>query len=140
MCSRQAGTRGNRSLGRCENIESKGFRRRKNLTVLQSSQSSVARGLAIMPGQIGAEPLIDALVEQNAHLRAGEQKVLGFYECGERRFARDGGKTLQKVFECFATLQVVEQSLDRYSGSTKNRGACKDIRILDDYAHTRILP
>ena len=55
-----------------------------------------------------SESLIDTFVDQNAHLGAGEQKALRFFERGDGRFARDGGKALQEVFECFAALQIVE--------------------------------
>ena len=61
-----------------------------------------------MAGKIVPEPLIDAFVDQNAHLGTGEQKALRLVEGGERGFARHGRKALQEVLECFAALQIVE--------------------------------
>ena len=40
------------------------------------------------------ESLIDAFVEQDAHLGASEQQVFGLFERGEGRFTRNGRKTL----------------------------------------------
>jgi hypothetical protein len=37
--------------------------------------------------------------------------VFCFFESSDGRFTRDGRKSLQKVFECFSALQVVEQRL-----------------------------
>ena len=65
-----------------------------------------------MTGQRVPESLIDTLVDQDAHLGTCEQEVFCFFERSDGRFTRDGGKTLQKVFECFSAFQVVEQRLD----------------------------
>jgi len=93
-----------------------------------------------MAGQIVPESLIDTFVDQNAHLGTGEQTALRFFERGDGRFARDRGKTLQEIFECFAAFQVVEQSLDRHSRPAKDRSSSEDIRILDDHIHDEIVP
>jgi hypothetical protein len=93
-----------------------------------------------MAGQIVPESFVDTFVDQNTHLRTGEQKALRFFEGSDRRFARDGGKALQEVFECFAALQVVKQSLDRHSRPAKDRSSSEDIVILDDDIHDRIVP
>lgn len=61
-----------------------------------------------MAWQIVPESLIDTFVDQNAHLRAGEQKALRFFEGGDRQFACDSGKTFQELFERFAAFEVVE--------------------------------
>lgn len=61
-----------------------------------------------MTAQIASESLIDTFVDQNTHLRAGEQKVLRLFESGDCRFTGDGGKALQEVFECLSAFQVVE--------------------------------
>ena len=54
-------------------------------------------------------------------------------------FARDRRKTLQKILEGLATFKVVEQRLDRYPRTSKDRRTTKSIRVFDDYSHTRIL-
>jgi hypothetical protein len=87
-----------------ENIKSRGFRRCKKLAILASRQPRVTRSLALMAGQIVPESLIDTFVDQNAHLGTGEQTALRFFERGDGRFARDGRKALQEIFECFATF------------------------------------
>jgi hypothetical protein len=48
------------------------------------------------------------VVDQSTHLEAGQQKVLRFFERGDRRFARDAGKTLQELFERLAAFRVVK--------------------------------
>ncbi len=95
-----------------ENVEFACFRSGKKVTILESGQSSVTGCLAIMTGQRVPESLIDTLVDQDAHLGTCEQEVFCFFERSDGRFTRDGGKTLQKVFECFSAFQVVEQRLD----------------------------
>src|SRR5216684_4814469 len=95
--------------------------------------------LAIVTGQRVPESLIDALVDQNAHLRACEQEVFCFFKGSNGRFTRDGGKSLQKVFECFSALEVVEQRLNRHSGSAKHRTSPKNVRVFDDDSHEVIV-
>jgi hypothetical protein len=66
--------------------------------------------------------------------------VLCFFECSDGRITRDGGKTLQKVFERFSPFQVVEQGLDRHSRSAKHRSSAKNIPIFDYDFHHMIVP
>jgi hypothetical protein len=72
----------------------------------------VASCLAIVSGQRVTKSRMDAFVNQNAHLGA-----------------RDGRKSLRKVFPCFSALEVVEERLDgdtgsaEHTSSTKNRGS-----------------
>jgi len=63
--------------------------------------------------------------------------VFCFFERGDGRFTGDGGKSFQKVFECFSALQVVEERLDRDAGSAKHRSSAKNIGIFDDDTHSR---
>ncbi len=95
--------------------------------------------LAIVTGQRVPESLIDTLVDQNAHLGTCEQKVFCFFESSDGRFTRDGGKSLQKVFECFSALEVIEKRLDGHSRSAKDGSSAENIRIFDDYAHKGIV-
>jgi hypothetical protein len=77
-------------------------------------------------GQPVPEPLINALVDQNKHLKTCEQEVLWFFESSDGRFARDGRKSLQKVFECFSALEIVKERLDGHSGSAKHGSSTKN--------------
>jgi len=79
-----------------ENIEFGDLRGGKKIAVLKSGESSITSGLALMTGEGVAETLIDAFVNENAHLGTREQQVFRFFEGGEGRFARDGGEALQK--------------------------------------------
>src|SRR5216684_7768176 len=87
--------------------------------------------LAIVTGQRVPESLIDALVDQNAHLRACEQEVFCFFKGSNGHFTRDGGESLQKVFECFSAFEVVEERLDGHARSAKHRSSAENVRIFD---------
>jgi len=65
--------------------------------------------------------------------------VFCFFESGYGHFTRDGRKSLQKAFECFSALQVVEHRLDGHSGSAKHRSSGKNVRVFDDYSHEMIV-
>jgi hypothetical protein len=60
--------------------------------------------------------------------------MLGLFERSERRFPRDRGKSLQKIFQSFPTFEVIEQVLDRYSCSPKHGNSTQDPGVFDDYA------
>lgn len=123
-----------------ENVESSIFRRDKKVAIVQSGEPCVPRSLAIVPRQMLPQSFIDAFVDQNAHLGAGEQKVFRFFKGGQRRLARDGGEALQKIFNGFATFQVIEESLDRHSCSAEDWSSPEDIFVLDDDVHDWIVP
>ena len=80
-----------------------------------------------------------SLIDQKAHLETCEQEVFCFFESGDGGFTRDGGKSLQKVFERFSALQVVEQRLEGHSRSAKHRSSAKNIGIFDDHSHATIV-
>src|SRR5260370_4583903 len=88
-----------------------------------------------LAGQRIPESLIHTFVDQNAHLGTREQEVFCFFECSDRRFTRDGGKSLQRVFESFSVLQVVEEGLDGHAGSAKHGSTAKNIAAFDDDSH-----
>ena len=77
-----------------ENIKFGCFCRREKLTIFQSSKTGVTSSLAIVSEERVPESLINAFVEQDAHLGASEQEVFGLFERGEGHFTRDGRKTL----------------------------------------------
>src|SRR5260370_67217 len=122
-----------------EDIEFACFRSGKKVAVLQSRESSVTGRLAMVTGQRVAESLIDTLVDQNAHLGTREQKLFCFFESSDGHLPRDGRKALQKVFERFSALQIVEQRLDRHACSAKHRSSAKNVRIFDNHSHEMIV-
>src|SRR6202162_1292375 len=44
-----------------------------------------------------------------------------------------GGKIIQKIVEGLSTLEIVQQSLKRHTGSAENRSAPQHVRISGDY-------
>jgi hypothetical protein len=73
-----------------ENIESGWFRRRQKFAIPHPSQSGITSSLAVVGWERIPKPLIETFVEQNAHLGARKQEMLGLFERREGRFARDG--------------------------------------------------
>ncbi len=53
-----------------------------------------------------------------------------FFESSDSCFTRHGGKSLEKFFECLSAFQIVEESLDWHSRSTKHRSSAKNIRVF----------
>ncbi len=43
-----------------------------------------------------------------------------FLENRESRFARDGGKTIEEVLQCFSAREVIEERLDGHTSSAKH--------------------
>ena len=116
------------------------FRRCEQFTILQASQSSETGGLAIVTDEKFPESLVDTFVDQNAHLRTCEQKLLRFFERSDGHFTRDGRKPLQKIFECFSTFQVVEHRLDRHASPPEHRSSPENVAIFNDDSHGKIVP
>jgi hypothetical protein len=65
--------------------------------------------------------------------------VFCFLECGDSGFTRHGGKPHEKLFECLSAFQIIEESLDWDSRSTKHRSSAKNIRVFGDDSHERIV-
>ncbi len=62
-----------------------------------------------------------------------------FFESSDSGFTRHGGKPLEKLFESLSAFQIVEESLDGHSRSTKHRSSAKNIRVFDDDSHGKIV-
>ncbi len=62
-----------------------------------------------------------------------------FFESSDSGFTRYGGKPLEKLFKCLSAFQIVEESLDRHSRSTKHRSSAKNFPVFDDDSHERII-
>jgi hypothetical protein len=65
--------------------------------------------------------------------------VFRFFESSDCGFARDGGKSFQKIFECFSAFEVIEKRLDGYARSAKNGSSAEDFGIFDDDSHEEIV-
>src|SRR5215831_6967993 len=122
-----------------EDFKSGSFCRRKQVTVFQSSHSSIAGGLAIVTGEGVPESLIDAFIDQDSHLWTCEQEVFRFFESSNGRFTGHGGKSFQKILNRLSAFQVVKESLDRHAGSTKHWSSAKNVRVFDDNVHAEIV-
>src|SRR5215471_16121475 len=93
-----------------------------------------------MAGQRVPEALIDTFIDQNSHLGLCEQKLFRFFEGSDRGFTRDRGKSLQEVLKRLSAFQVIEEGLDRYSGSTEHRSSAKNVPIFHYDIHDVIVP
>ncbi len=91
-------------------------------TGLGNSSDAVGRKLK---GQI----LRKAFVEQEAHSGGGEEALAGSFEKGHGLRARDGGILLQKLAECLAAFDVVQQRPHGNTSAGKARLATHDLRI-----------
>ena len=63
-----------------QDLEPRLFRRSQKLTVGHALQADLAASLAIMTGYSVAQRLVNALVEKDAHLTAGEQGLFRFLD------------------------------------------------------------
>ena len=71
-----------------------------------------------------------------AHLRTGEQKLLCFFQCCEGEFARDRGKSLEKILQRFSTFEVIKKRLDGDARPAKHGCSAENIRVLGDHFHS----
>ena len=78
---------------RDQHVEARLFRRSQKGAVGQSSQPGIAAGIALVPGEMMTEPLVDALVKKNAHSAAGQQGVPRFFQGLQCLLPADGGET-----------------------------------------------
>jgi hypothetical protein len=92
-----------------------------------------------MPRERVSEPLVNTLIDQNAPLGTRKQKLFCFLESGDGEFARDGGKSLKKIFECFSAFEVIEKCLNGHSGTAKDQSSAENIRMLEDDSHGMIV-
>jgi hypothetical protein len=104
-------------------------------TVGQTLETRVTAGLAVVADERVAKPLINTLVQKNAHLTAGKQGFFGFFESLRRHLPADGGKALQKPLQTVPGFEVLEQSAHQNSGASKrgctghNCGIANDDRL-----------
>ena len=65
--------------------------------------------------------------------------MLCFLESGDSGFTRDSGKPFEKLFECLSAFEIVEESLDGDSRSTKHRSSAKNIWVFGEDSHEGIV-
>ena len=65
--------------------------------------------------------------------------MLCFLESGDSSFTRNGGKPLKKLFDGLSAFEVVEESLDGDSRSTKHRSSAKNIWVFGEDSHEGIV-
>ena len=116
-----------------QNIEMGRLNGLQKIAVFQSRKTCIPHGLTIVLGEGTSQPLINAFVDENAHLGpCGGQEFSGLLQGSDRHFAGDCGKTLEKFFQRFAAFQIVEQSPDRNTSSSKYRRTVENFRVSDD--------
>lgn len=60
-------------------------------------------------------------------MRISHKRIAGKFQSGDRLLTLDGRKLMQKLVQCFTTLNVVKQGPDRNTGSHEYRRSAKDI-------------
>jgi hypothetical protein len=122
-----------------EDVEFGSFRCFEEVAIFQPGKSGVPDCLALVTRQRVSETLVDTLVDQDEHLGVREQKLFCFFQSGDGRFARNGGKTFQKVFKRFSALEVVEERLDGDARPAEDGSSAKNVRIFDYDSHDGIV-
>jgi len=78
--------------------------------VFDSTPTHLLRGNGVVPGQGASQPPVEAFVYQNAHRSDGfENGALACFDDGDGLLAFDRGEGVQKVFDGFSALQVINQ-------------------------------
>ena len=126
-------------IDRQENVKLRFFSGCEKLAILKSSESGVSSCLALLTRQGIAESLIDALIDQNAHLGTCKQELFCFFESSEGRITRHGRKPLEKIFQRFSAFQIGEKSLDGHPRSAKHRCSAENFGISNYDPHEAIV-
>ena len=90
------------------------FPGRQRLTVGHALETDAAASLSVMTDYAEAQCLVNALVEKDAHLPAGEQRLFRSLNGVERHLPAHRGETFQKAFHAVAGFNIVEQRADQY--------------------------
>jgi hypothetical protein len=89
-----------------------------------------------MCGQISLQSPVQIFVKKKTHLGRGESVLSRFFEESDDLFALYAGKSLEKLLDRIARLQMIEKTLHRDASSGKNRLPAKNFRVLRyDAAH-----
>jgi len=104
----------------------------EEFAVAQALQTRVAAGLAVVAGEMVAQRLVDALVQEDAHLVAGEQGFFGFLESLQGHLPADGGEALPKALQAVPGFEIVEQGAHQNSRTPKRGLTGHDFGIAND--------
>ena len=90
-----------------------------------------------MAEKVVTQAIINALIEQNAHLVEGEQGLPRLFQRLQRRVTADAWKTFKEPVQTVASLDVFEQCTHEYPRTPENRFTRHDGGIANDYGlHT----
>jgi hypothetical protein len=66
-------------------------------------------------------------------MRIGEERDLGLLQYGDRLLVAHGGEIIQELGEGVSTLQIIDEALDRDTGSEEDGCTAENLRIGVDY-------
>ena len=83
-----------------------------------------------MAGQGVAKPPVEAFINQDSHrLDCFKHRELAGLDYGDGLLSFNRGEGIDKIFDRFSTLQIINQVLERDARAYKNRGAPHDFGI-----------
>src|ERR1035441_6603596 len=85
------------SIHRDQYVKARLIRRGEQGTVSQTGEARVAAGVALVTSEVMTESLVYALIQEKAHLMAGEQEFLRFFQSLQGLLPADGGEPCQKA-------------------------------------------
>jgi len=117
------------------------IRGREECAISQTGETRVPAGLAIVTSEVVTESLVDALVQKNPHLMAGEQGFSRFFQSLQSLLPADGGEPLQKALQAVSGLEVFEKCAHQDPRAPKSRRTGHNGGIAnDDGLHLSIVP
>ena len=94
-----------------------------------------------MTGEVLTKSLVYALVQEEAHLMAGEQGFRRFFQSLQGLLPADGGEPLEEALQTVSGLEVLEESAHQDPRASKRRRAGHNGGIAnDDGLHVFIVP
>ena len=86
-----------------------------------------------MSGEMAPQRLVDAPIQQDTHLAAGEQRLPCFFQSMQGHLPADSWKTLQKALQAMSGFEVVEEGAHQDSRTSKGGLARHNPGIANDY-------
>jgi hypothetical protein len=128
-------------VDRHQQFEARLFGSGQQPTIGETSEARVTASAAVVTAEGVAKPLVDTLVQKDAHLMAGEQRLFCFLESLRCHVPADGGKPLQKSLQAVSGFEILEQSAHQNSRASKRRGTGHNGGIAnDDRLHALSVP
>ena len=114
-------------VDRHEDVE---FLRRaiKQLAIPHPGPAMADDGRDVMTGDQTGQPPRHTLIKEDAHLGASDNCRLSVAQDPQGLLARHARKVAQESLERFASLEVIEESLDWDAGATKHGRPAHDVR------------